>query len=276
MDLERNKDGREEKILTISQKHSSSGVGDSLTTGHADPSERWLLALHDPMAGLYTFSSLISFADLFNDGDMKLGIVDLGNGMQNIRLNVYKGTLLQSQLALIDVPCAITPFYMDSSDTGHTPALAVAAGHILYIYKNLKPFYKFQLPSQPVNQTEIESWNQVKDATIDHSALRDILSSLKQQSSEIPLTPVSLKYLSLKDEAEMSQFVLSQKNIPLKRNTVITCMETIKRSVTDDNAISCLVIGTESREISFIEPDAFTGLATVSVSCVVYFLIMAN
>lgn len=246
-----------------SSRNNSIGVVDR-TTGHSDPSDRWLLALHDPLAGLYTFSSCICFADLFNDGDMKLAVVDLGNGVNDIRLNIYKGTVLQSQLALIDVPSAISPFYMDSSESGHTPALAVAAGHFLFIYKQLKPFYKFQLPPLPINPTEHDAWNQVKEDRIDYSALRDMLSSLEKQPLEVPLSPVSLKFLSLTEANEMTQFLSSQKQFPIKRNTVITCLDTIKRSVTDDNAISCLIIGTENRDLFFIEPDAFTVLATVS------------
>src|SRR5882724_763797 len=120
--------------MAVNKTHTGQAVSESLTTGHSDPSDRWLLALHDPLACLYTFSSCVSFIDVFNDGDMKLAIADLGNGQQNMRLNVYKGTVLQSQLALISVPCAVTPFYMNSADMGHTPALAVASDHMLYIY----------------------------------------------------------------------------------------------------------------------------------------------
>ena len=196
---------------------------------------------------------------------MKLAVVDLGNGMNNIKLNVYKGTILQSQLTLIDIPSSISPFYMDSSP-GHTPALAVSAGHFLYIYKNLKPFYKFQLPPLTVNQTEIDAWNQVKEEKIDLSALKDILSALKYQATEIPLTAVSLKFLSLTTETEMIEFVSKQKQTPLKRNTVITCVQTLKRSMSEDDAVSCLVIGTENKEVFFVEPDAFTILSTVRTS----------
>ena len=64
----------------------------------------------------------------------------------------------------------------------------------------------------------------------------------------------------------MTDFVSKQKQHPLKRNTVITCVQTLKRSMSEDDAISCLVIGTENKEVFFVEPDAFTILSTVRTS----------
>ena len=263
--LDEEETGAEEAILSSTGgTATSSAVSSKLSTGHSDPSQRWLLALHDPLAGLYTFSSCICFADLFNDGDVKLAIADLGNNLKNVKLNIYKGTVMQTQLALIDLPCAIVSFYMDSGDAGHTPALAVAAGNFLYIYKKLKPFYKFQLPPLGLNQAEVDSWNQVKEQAIDVQTLADILRSVSKQPGDVPLTSRSTKFLSLTDRSQMEQFVEQQKDQPLKRQTVITCVTTLKRSVSDEDAVSCLVIGTENRDILFIEPDAFTILATVS------------
>ena len=49
--------------------------------------------------------------------------------------------------------------------------------------------------------------------------------------------------------------------------TVITCLDTMKKSVADEDAISCLVLGTESKSIYILDPEAFTVLATV---CFIY------
>ena len=45
--------------------------------------------------------------------------------------------------------------------------------------------------------------------------------------------------------------------------TVITCLETLKKTMADDDAISCLVLGTESSQVYILDPEAFTVLATV-------------
>ena len=41
-------------------------------------------------------------------------------------------------------------------------------------------------------------------------------------------------------------------------------MTTMKKSVPDEDSISCLVIGTESKEVYVLDPEAFTVLAKVS------------
>ena len=38
----------------------------------------------------------------------------------------------------------------------------------------------------------------------------------------------------------------------------------MKKSVADDDAISCLVLGTESKNIYILDPEAFTVLSSVS------------
>ena len=256
-------DGPEAAILTSKKTNQSeSAVSSKLTTGHTDPNEKWLLALHDPLSSLYTLSSCICFADIYNEGDVKLVIADLGNGIQNIKLNVYKGIVMQTQVALVDLPSAVLCFHMDS-DSGSLPALAVAAGNFLFVYKNLKPFYKFQLPPLGLNETEVDAWNQIKDQKTDVETLREMLHSLKRQAGSVPLTARSCQFLSLSDRNEMERFVEQHKDQPLRRQTIITCATTVKRSVSEEDGVSCLVIGTENKDVLFIEPDAFTILLSV-------------
>lgn len=40
----------------------------------------------------------------------------------------------------------------------------------------------------------------------------------------------------------------------------------MKKSMAEEDAISCLVLGTESKSIYVLDPEAFTVLTTVSVS----------
>ncbi len=45
---------------------------------------------------------------------------------------------------------------------------------------------------------------------------------------------------------------------------MITCLGTLKKSMAEEDAISCLVLGTESKMIYILDPEAFTVLTTVS------------
>ena len=46
---------------------------------------------------------------------------------------------------MLDLPTGVVTFYMDTTDP-RTPAVAVAAGPFVYVYKNLRPYFKFALP----------------------------------------------------------------------------------------------------------------------------------
>ncbi|EDO40876.1 predicted protein [Nematostella vectensis] len=230
----------------------------------------WLSAHHDPVSSLYTFSSSISLADLNADGDFKLLVADLGTGTYDMKLKVYKGTNLFMESAIIDLPTALVAFYMDTNDP-RTPAVAVASGPFIYVYKNLRPYFKFTLPPLEVNAVEQDLWNQAKEDRIDVQMLREMLESLRSEGSEGSLTVRSLKFLSLHPE-EMEDFASLHKMAPLKRQTVITCMNTMKKSVADEDAVSCLVIGTESKDIYILDPEAFTVLSKMSLLSVPAFM----
>ncbi len=53
---------------------------------------------------------------------------------------------------LLDLPTGVRTFYMDTTDP-RTPAVAVASGSFVYVYKNLRPYFKFTLPSLEVSST---------------------------------------------------------------------------------------------------------------------------
>jgi len=231
----------------------------------AQPS-KWLDAHYDPVAGLYTFTQCMTLADIYADGDYKLVIADLGNGLSNMKLKVFKGTTMIQQNTIMDLPTGVASFYMDANEP-KTPAVAVASGPYIYVYKNLRPYYKFTLPSLPVNPLEEDLWNQVREDQIDVNVLREMLDNVRQDGSQGSLTVRSLKFLQLHSE-DMESFANLYKHAPLKNQTVITCLQTLKKSMADDDAVSCLVLGTESRSVYVLDPEAFTVLANMTLPAV--------
>lgn len=63
----------------------------------------------------------------------------------------------------------------------NTASLAVASGSRVYIYKNLKPFYQFSLPTDPLDNTEATAWKHARDGDIDSEALAHVLHDLKEK-----------------------------------------------------------------------------------------------
>lgn len=231
---------------------------------------KWLNAHYDPLATLYTFSSCMCLVDLQGDGDYKLIIADLGTGSYNMKLKVYKGTNLLSEHTIIDIPTGVVAFHMNTGDT-KAPAIAVASGANIYVYKNMRPFYKFTLPTLEVSQAELDVWNQAKEDKLDLTNLKEVLESIRTEIGESNLTARSQRFLML-DQDEMEEFAQLHKQFPLKRQTVVTCLNTMKKSMAEENAVSCLVLGTENKNIYVLEPDAFTILAAMTVPSIPVFL----
>lgn len=119
----------------------------------SDDGGKWLDAHYDPVAGLYTFSSCVDLADLSGDGENRLLVGDLGSGSSGMKLKVYRGTVLMSESTLLDLPAGLVAFFMDLHEP-RIPAVAVASGPCIYVYKNLRPYFKFTLPGLEVNTLE--------------------------------------------------------------------------------------------------------------------------
>ena len=64
---------------------------------------------------------------------------------------------MASEHTLRDTPCAIASFYADAQSP-RIPALAVAVGANVFIYRNLRPYFNFTLPLETVSDIEKTVW----------------------------------------------------------------------------------------------------------------------
>lgn len=62
---------------------------------------------------------------------------------------------------------------------------------------------------------------------------------------------------------EMHEFANMYKHATLKRQTVITCLDKLHKCMADEDAVSCLVLGSENKDIYILDPEAFTVLSVV-------------
>ncbi|XP_045153203.1 Bardet-Biedl syndrome 1 protein isoform X2 [Echinops telfairi] len=221
------------------------------------------------MANIHTFSSCLALADLHGDGEYKLVVGDLGPREQQPRLKVLKGPMVLTESPLPALPAAAVTFLMGQHEP-RTPALALASGPCVYVYKNLRPYFKFSLPPLPANPLEQDLWNQSKEDRIDPPTLKEMLEGIREKA-EVPLSVQSLRFLQL-EPSEMEAFVSQHKSKVIKRQTVITTMATLKKNLADEGAVSCLVLGTESKEILVLDPEAFTVLTKMNLPSIPAFL----
>ena len=221
------------------------------------PSERWLEAHNDPLAGIYTFSSCITLSDLTGDGDNRLVVADLGTGDFNMKLRVYKGTQQVTENTIIDLPTGVVTFHMDTTEP-RIPAIAVASASHIYIYKNLRPYFKFTLPTLDIHQLEKDIWAQASSDSMEVNQVYEMLSNLRHDVGDARLTARTQRLLMLETLPEVQAFIDTHRAFPLKRQTVVTCIDTLNKSHPEEGSVACLVLGTESCSIYILDPEAFT------------------
>uniref|UniRef100_A0A0L8FQA7 Bardet-Biedl syndrome 1 N-terminal domain-containing protein n=1 Tax=Octopus bimaculoides TaxID=37653 RepID=A0A0L8FQA7_OCTBM len=139
---------------------------------------KWLDAHHDPVASLYTFTQCLALSDIKADGDWKLVIGNLGIDNYVTKLKVFQGTTLIHESTLLDLPNGVVSFYMDTHEP-RTPAIAVCSGPFIYVFKNLRPYYKFSMPTIDIDPAEQDLWTQVKQEKISPFQMWERLESLK-------------------------------------------------------------------------------------------------
>ncbi|GLC45690.1 Bardet-Biedl syndrome 1 protein [Pleodorina starrii] len=204
----------------------------------------WLEAFNDPVAGITAYTPCVHTCNLFGDGDNRLVIAD-----EDRKLKVWKGTQKASEHQLLDTPVAICSFISDNSQP-RLPALAVAAGSHIYIYRNLRPYYKFVLPPENVNTEEQDIWQKVMEGEI---VIGDAVAQLTRlQDAGVVLQTRSLQLMNIGDPDAKMAFVEHWQGQPLVATTVITCMDIVKQAIDEPDAVSCLVVGTESGRLLII------------------------
>jgi Bardet-Biedl syndrome 1 protein len=220
----------------------------------------WISAWYDPVAQVKCFSGTMRVADLAGDGDGCLISAD-----SDCRLRIFKGTSLVSDHALLDVPVAMCAFYTDTHRP-RTPAVAVASGSFVFIYRNLRPYFKFTLPAVNIDPEEQKIWDGLKEGTIEIPAAIQELSGARDRG--VGLSSRSHNLLFLEKPEERSIFVNAAKSQTLKQQTVVTCMETLNKDLEEVDAVSSLVIGTEAGDVLILDPPGSSILKQIHLPSV--------
>ena len=189
----------------------------------AAPPDVWLQAFHDPVAGLRVFSQSLRLVDLSGDGDFRLLAADLDR-----KLKVFRGTGVSSVHPLLDQPVAAAVFYPDAA-VPRTPAVAVAAGANVFIYRNLRPYLKFSLPQVPLSAAELEAAAARGGAGGAGGAAATAATAAAGQAPPTAPPPRTHK------------------------PTVVTCMDVINRDREGETEPSSLVVGTEAAQLLFLD-----------------------
>ncbi|CAI4227570.1 unnamed protein product [Auanema sp. JU1783] len=220
---------------------------------------KWMTGVQDGNAGIWTLPPCIALGDLYGDGDTKLIVAHLGPSM---KLKVFKGITLVAESVLADFPTAIASFINDQTSL---PAVAVASGSSLLIYKSLRPFYKFTVPSSPIHQVEAEAWHKAGQQELSYDDLFVVITNLVGEISPKRLTSVS-QTLLITPEEYRTEFIDKYSQKELSNPSPITCLSTLKKSTADN--LDMLVCGTEYGSIHIIDSQAFSTVSTINLPSV--------
>ncbi|CEG37042.1 Quinonprotein alcohol dehydrogenase-like superfamily [Plasmopara halstedii] len=227
--------------MPLSEDTEKGDVPSSASAESADPSIKktlmspWLSAYHNAVAGIKAGSNCMRLVDVYGDGDAKLVIAD---GDQ--RLKMFKGSSLHGEQAILGVPSSLSYFYSDNSRP-RIPAIAVASGPYIFIYRNFRPHYRFTVPS------------------------RSRTRSRNFQQCGIRLSERSRGLLAIDNIEEQAEYVSRFMDDQLVERSFVTCMTSINKSMDDKDAVSCLVVASESCMVYVLDPQGTTVIQQIKV-----------
>eukprot|EP00519_Triparma_laevis_P002041 CAMPEP_0182517722 /NCGR_PEP_ID=MMETSP1321-20130603/42803_1 /TAXON_ID=91990 /ORGANISM="Bolidomonas sp., Strain RCC1657" /LENGTH=477 /DNA_ID=CAMNT_0024725487 /DNA_START=120 /DNA_END=1549 /DNA_ORIENTATION=+ len=208
----------------------------------------WLHAWHDPVASIKAKSECVRLVDLNGDSSNILLVAD----ERDKKMRVYKGTSVVSEHQLLDQPVSMCVFYTSDSSSS-TPAIGIAGGPYVFIYRHLRPYFKFTLPFVDLDPQDESIWAEMDSGNVDAEAGWQMLQQARDSGAV--MSSWSLDLLSMEDEMARAQYVAGKRGVEHKQHTVVTCMETLRKDTDAEDAVSSLVIGTENNQVLILDPS---------------------
>lgn len=147
---------------------------------------------------------------------------------------------------------------MNNSNTYFT-VLVVAVGPSVLFYRNMKPYFKFTVPSSEIDAQEVDIWR--KFSFDRRENIPDLIEQLRNiEINHLTITSQMLLNIS-DDEERRDDYIAQRRDIELKRFSPIAALNKIYRHAPGDQmekAVNCLVIATENGEIFILDCQTFT------------------
>ncbi|KAF1769658.1 hypothetical protein GCK72_001475 [Caenorhabditis remanei] len=225
-------------------------------------SRKWTAPVLMKSGEVFCPSTCVTLGPIYNESESKLIIGTGGHRGMNMKLRVFKDVDQDEECTLAESPTAIMHFV---NEARAVPTIAVAAGSSLLVYKNMKPFYKFTVPSSPIIPTELEAWKAAASNKINPNTLSTVLERLVTDVSFSKLTPMSQTYILSKSNEDKLALIEKIGGKILNSGT-ITCIAKLTKSAAD--IMDILVFGTEHCDVFLIDGQAFTIIQQIKLQSV--------
>ncbi|KAI3385456.1 hypothetical protein SNEBB_008787 [Seison nebaliae] len=246
----------------------------------------WIKAVHNPVANVRTTSYCITTANVLQDNEHKLILADLSGWLDKntemekpntstitpMYIRVYQSTTIVKEIKINYLPSGIVSVKIDDTETSQE-ALFVAAGSSLYVFKGMKPFFKFNLPTRKPTNTEKQIWDDYREKRIDLQSFYDRITNYREANTNGDIT-LSAKYL-IRQPFERWSHILQPLNDPttkpdtsqltgvIETPRTIVCISTIPKKSSDKDAVRHIIIGTECRNVYVMEVKSYTIIYTL-------------
>jgi Bardet-Biedl syndrome 1 protein len=227
----------------------------------------WLDIWTDSMASLSTTAQeLVRLADLHNSGDMCMVV-----GLRESVLKVLNGSRTGSRRPLMGAPTSVEVIQPSDRDDA-VPCAAVAILSTVYVYRNLRPYFKFSVPNPLPSAAEMSAWTRAREGSLSTDGLRSLLKSAIDSGKRVSdLASQLVQAEGAEEIASLHALYLRGSEPPTSQN-VITCMSSalFQRPINSTGSLtvtppSTLVIGTEDSKVLLLSRSGVKVSDTLSL-----------
>ncbi|GMT00921.1 hypothetical protein PENTCL1PPCAC_23095, partial [Pristionchus entomophagus] len=238
------------------------------------PSPKWMSALSDDETRLNTNANCVSFVDTAADGDIKLVVADLGTSRYEMKLKVFKALTKVGEQIMVESPVSTIAFNNESLPSN---TIGVAAGSTFYIYKALKPYYKFELHPSALLPSEIAAWTRYWK---EGQHMEQLVNNLQLAADEVSFSSLSSHSQAIvmgsdEDRESLVNKVSTMSNRMPVNKSQLTSLSSLRRS-TDISLVDVVVMGCENGDICFLDTQAFQILASINLGSPIVFLVCSG
>jgi Bardet-Biedl syndrome 1 protein len=129
----------------------------------------------------------------------------------------------------------------------------VSVGPSILFYRNMKPYFKYTVPSLLIETFEQEIWKKLpSDRPVNYAKHIEDLKSMNLSQ----LSSLSQRLLNLPHD-EVEAFLRENSEPKLERLPTVVAMTTIFKSIEEEKSPNCLIIATEAGDIYIMDAQSF-------------------
>jgi len=131
------------------------------------------------------------------------------------------------------------------------PNLAVAVGPNIFIYRRMRPYYKFTVPVPSTSQEEASAWEAMETGQV---PLAEGVQTLASLAATTQVTPKTAELIAIEEASAQQEYVEKMSGVPLRfASSSVAAMTDIQGAAPDPASESHLVVATEDGRLLVLD-----------------------